>query len=97
MFDILDGIKFDSLDHHAEIVFNNERQLFSKLYKVMMLNRRTSLLLTIVIKISYCYVLSEECYRQPVILVFILLLLLLTENIKEENKTTHSDIRLLFQ
>jgi len=61
-----------------------------------MLNRRIYLLLTIVHEISYCY---EECYRRPLILVFILLSPL-TVGEKEENKTekkqTHSDIIILF-
>ncbi len=56
-----DGIKLDSLDHHAEIVFNNERPLFLKLYKVVILNRRISLLLPIVITVT-CFF-SEECSR----------------------------------
>jgi len=92
---VLVGIKLALLDHHVRIVYNNERQLFLKRYKVVMLNRRIYLLLTIVHKICYCYVLFEEYYRQPLILFFILLSLL-TANVKEGNKTTHSDIIFLF-
>jgi hypothetical protein len=94
MTDILDGIKSDLPDHHAKIVCNNERPRFLKPCKVVMLNRQVYLLLTIVYRISCCYVSSEGYCHQLLILVFILMSLLIVD-VKEENKTTHCDIIIL--
>ncbi len=59
-----------------------------------MLNRQVYLLLTIVYRISCCYVSSEGYCHQLLILVFILMSLLIVD-VKEENKTMHSDIIIL--
>jgi hypothetical protein len=55
------------------------------------------MLLTLVEKISYCYVLYEKYHRQPNILVFILLSLLTVDEKKEENKRKKAQICHFFE
>jgi hypothetical protein len=63
-----------------------------------MLNRCLyRMLLTLVEKISYCYVLYEKYHRQPNILVFILLSLLTVDEKKEENKRKKAQICHFFE
>ena len=82
---VLDGIKFDLLDHLAEIVFNNVKQLISSHYRAAMPSRRKHLLFDQMKTISYCYVLLGEYVCQSFVQIFILLSLV-TVNEKEENK-----------